>query len=79
MVKPFKKAFFVVGKKGKKKFFVRKPFPTREAGEMAIAKSREIAKRRAREIRASGRKVIPARVSAVRVIRRPKFGFRRRR
>ncbi len=72
-----KKAFFIVGKAKGKKFFVRKPFSTRGAAERRIALSRKRAKLKAEQIRASGRKVIPARATA-RVIQRPRFGFRRR-
>ena len=68
--------FRIVGKKRGRRFFLKKTFPTRAAGERAIARARLRARLRAREIRAMGRVVIPARVSEVRIIRRT---FRRRR
>lgn len=74
-----KKAFFIVGKAKGKKFFVRKPFPTRAAGEKEIREARMRFKLKAKQIRESGRKVVPARITQLRVIQRPKFGFRRKR
>lgn len=79
MAKEMKKAFFIVGRAGPKgkKFFVRKPFSTRERAEKEIMDARKRAKKTVRRIRKSGRLPIPSRIKA-RVIRRPRFGFRRR-
>ncbi len=78
MVRQFRKAFFVVGKQRGKKFFLRKPFPTRGQAEEEIRRARIRAKMKAEEIRASGRKVMPTRLTGVRVIERPRFGFKKR-
>lgn len=77
MVGRFRRAFIIVGKRRGKKFFIRKTFRTRTAAQRAIERERLMAKRRRKEIRESGREVIPARATA-RVIQRPRFGFKRR-
>ncbi len=78
MVRALKPAFFVVGKQRGKRVFLRKRFQTREDAEKEIRKARMRAALRAQKTRASGGRLERPRLTGVRIIKRPKFGFRKR-